>query len=88
MPHPTSLLIDLLDDALSEEGYDVRLAGLGYHVSSDMKGIVLSFSGFNNKLDTLFQMVLRTLKSFNINEERLKITIEKVSTIYTRQTTS
>lgn len=76
--HPISLLVDLLEDALSEEGYNARLAGLSYNLSNGTKGVTLSVGGFDNKLGVLFEMILRTLKGFEIKEERLKVIAEKV----------
>lgn len=73
-----SLLADLLEDDLSELTYDAQLAGLGYSVGNHRGGLVISVSGYNDKLGTLLDTVVRRLVEFEVKPDRLKVISEQV----------
>lgn len=75
---PQSLLVELLNDALSEITYDASLAGLNYSVGGQMTGLYIAFGGYNDKLPVLVNTVIEKLKTFTIDPARLKIMTEKV----------
>lgn len=73
-----SLLADLLDDDLSEVTYDARLAGLGYGVTNHRGGLVVSVSGYNDKLGTLLDTVVERLVNLEVKPDRLSVIAEQV----------
>ncbi|GBE85090.1 Putative zinc protease [Sparassis crispa] len=78
----TRLLVDLVEDALSEVTYDADIAGLSYSVGNHRKGIQISVSGFNDKLSVLLRTVLDKLTGLIIDCERLAVFKEQVGREY------
>ena len=75
----TNLLIDLFKDSIVEEFYDADLAGLYYRINSNTYGVVVSFSGFNEKMSVLVENIFEKLASFKIDPKRFNILKESVS---------
>ncbi|KAK4227046.1 Metalloenzyme, LuxS/M16 peptidase-like protein [Podospora fimiseda] len=76
------LVTDLIEDALEEYSYDAKLAGLVYTVYSDVKGIYLYVSGYNDKLAVLLEEVLATVRNFEVKDERFAIVKERLVRSY------
>ena len=72
------MLVDLVEDALSEIGYDATLAGLQYELANTTKGLELSVRGYNDKLPALLSTVVDMLKQVEIREARLKVFSDEV----------
>jgi insulysin len=76
------LFTDLVRDALEEYSYDAELAGLEYTVSLDGKGLFIEVSGYNDKLPVLLEKVLRTMRDWELQEDRFIILKERLSRGY------
>lgn len=72
------LLVDLLDDALSELTYAATLAGLSYDVTHEKAGVYLSVSGYSDKLPLLLRAVVDKIVEFEIKEDRVAVYKEQV----------
>lgn len=66
----TRLYLDLVDDALSEFRYAAGLAGSGYGLSVDERGMLVRLYGFSEPLPTLFDTLLVELAEHSIDPER------------------
>lgn len=75
---PNRLLVDLLDDALSELTFAATLAGLSYDVTHEKAGVYLSVSGYSDKLPLLLRAVVDKLVEFEIKEDRVAVYKEQV----------
>lgn len=75
------LLVDLLDDALSELTYAATLAGLSYDVTHEKAGVYLSISGYSDKLPLLLRAVVDKLVEFEIKEDRVAVYKEQVRSL-------
>lgn len=73
------LYADLVRDALEEYSYDADLAGLGYNVSMDARGLVVEVAGYNDKLPVLLEQVLLTMRDLDIKEDRFDIVKERLT---------
>ena len=69
----TQLYVDVVREGLNEFGYPVRLSGLDFNISYSKKGIILSFSGFSDKILDLAKSIVSRLKNININHKTFKI---------------
>ncbi|KAI0077374.1 LuxS/MPP-like metallohydrolase [Panus rudis PR-1116 ss-1] len=78
----TRLLSDLLDDDLSEVTYYAELAGLGYSVNNYRGGLLVSVTGYNDKLGVLLDTVMERLKNLVIKPDRLKVMAEQLDREY------
>ncbi|THH18538.1 hypothetical protein EUX98_g8939 [Antrodiella citrinella] len=74
----TRLLTDLLEDDLAEVTYDAQLAGLKLSVTTHRGGIVVSVSGYNDKLSVLLDTVLGRLKTLVVKSDRLDVMKEQL----------
>ncbi|KAI0952754.1 hypothetical protein AcW1_007154 [Taiwanofungus camphoratus] len=74
----TRLLADLTEDALSEMTYDAALAGLACSVTNHTHGLLISVSGYNDKLPLLLQTALTKLRDLVVDPGRLKVIAEQV----------
>ena len=72
------MLIDLVENALSEITYDADLAVLGYSLSCHDEGLSVSVGGYNDKLAVLPRIVLDKLCTLGVDPERLNIVPDKV----------
>jgi insulysin len=57
----TDLYLALVLDALQEQLYPARLAGIGYHIAQTGDGVLASVSGFSDKLGAVLQLLLEKL---------------------------
>lgn len=64
------LYLDLVDDALSEFRYAAGLAGSGYGLSTNSRGLLLRLYGFSDPLPTLFDTLLVELAEHSIDPDR------------------
>ncbi|EMD38222.1 hypothetical protein CERSUDRAFT_82469 [Gelatoporia subvermispora B] len=69
----TRLYADLVNDALTEYTYDADLAGLSYNFASQMLGLYVTLTGYNDKLHVLAHHVLERARSLQIVPERLQV---------------
>lgn len=74
----TRLFADLVRDSLTEDTYDAALAGLSYGVHSNMLGIHVSTSGYNDKQHVFLELILQRIRDLEIKEERLVVMKDKV----------
>lgn len=70
---------DIVNDSLSEFSYDADLAGLSYNFLQHSGGLLVSMSGYNDKMVVLVQHVLEKIKALAVNPERLAVMKEQVS---------
>ncbi len=78
----TSLFIDLFKDAVAEEFYAADLAGLEYKISQNSYGLVVSFSGFNDKMGVLVESLFEKMANFKVDSRRFEILKESVRLFY------
>lgn len=79
----TSIIVALVNDALSEVSYSAHLAGLQYSLKSTTRGILLHLTGYYDKLGDLAAMVVETLCNVaNISEKRFSFVKEKIRKDY------
>lgn len=69
--------VELITDSLNEFAYDADLAGLSYSVTSDMRGLTISISGYNDKLPVLARQVLERVRRLEVEPERLAVILEQ-----------
>ncbi|KAG0054713.1 Insulinase (Peptidase M16) [Gryganskiella cystojenkinii] len=76
----TALVIDLLNDSLTEQLYGAGLAGLTYNFNYNNlpEGPILSIHGYNHKANVLLEKIVRSLKEFKIDPERFPRIKDKV----------
>ncbi|KAI0815411.1 peptidase M16 inactive domain-containing protein [Xylaria sp. FL0064] len=72
------LFTDLVWDALEEYSYDAELAGLGYSVTCDPRGLLVNVSGYNDKLPVLLEQVLITMRDLIVKDDRFEIIKERL----------
>ncbi|WP_108124966.1 insulinase family protein [Saccharospirillum mangrovi] len=68
----TQLYLDLVDDSLSEFRYAAGLAGSGYGLSTNERGMHLRLYGFSQPLPTLFDTLLVELAEHSIDPDRFE----------------
>ncbi|KAK2595763.1 metalloprotease [Conoideocrella luteorostrata] len=76
------LFAELVRDALEEDSYNWDLAGVHYTISFDRRGLVLNFSGYNDKLPVLLEQVAVTTRDLSIKDERFDIVKERLTRGY------
>eukprot|EP00173_Palmaria_palmata_P002734 Plantae.Rhodophyta-Palmaria_palmata.ctg2845.p1 GENE.Plantae.Rhodophyta-Palmaria_palmata.ctg2845~~Plantae.Rhodophyta-Palmaria_palmata.ctg2845.p1 ORF type:complete len:633 (+),score=134.09 Plantae.Rhodophyta-Palmaria_palmata.ctg2845:236-1900(+) len=74
----TKAFIALLKDDLNTFAYDAELAGLDYDVDAVDNGLVLSLSGYNDKILVLFNKVLEKMTSFCCDPERFAMICDQL----------
>jgi insulysin len=62
-----------------EYSYDAEIAGLSYQVSTMSDALVLSVSGYNDKLDVLLKVVLEKIKELQVDPQRFELIKDRVS---------
>ncbi len=65
----SQLYTDAISEGLNEFGYPVRLAGLEYDINVDKKGIILTFSGYSDRILELIKKVSGRLKDISIDKK-------------------
>ncbi|MEL6346232.1 MAG: insulinase family protein [Myxococcota bacterium] len=68
----------LIQDSLQEFGYPLRLAGLGYGVDNRSRGMVITVSGYDEKLPMLFDEIVGRVQDFTIDEQRFALQKERM----------
>lgn len=66
----TRLYLDLVDDALSEIRYQAGMAGSGYGLSQNDRGLQLRLYGYSDRLPVLMDTLLVELTEHEIDQER------------------
>ncbi len=74
----TSLLVELLEDELTEFSYPAYLAGLNFRVYGHVRGITIRIEGYPQKQSILLNKILSTLTNLTIREKRLNTHIERL----------
>jgi insulysin len=74
-----NLFVDLLMDSLTEYAYDAELAGLKYKINTTNYGIVITLSGFSDKMDVLLKTIVERMATFKVDPQRFNILKESVS---------
>ena len=65
----SQLYTDAISEGLNEFGYPVRLAGLEYSINVNKKGIILTFSGYSDRILELIKKVSGRLKEITIDKK-------------------
>ncbi len=65
----SQLYVDAISEGLNEFGYPVRLAGLEYGINVDKKGIILTFSGYSDRILELIKKVSGLLKEITVDKK-------------------
>ena len=65
----SQLYTDAISEGLNEFGYPVRLAGLEYSINVDKKGVILTFSGYSDRILELIKKVSGRLKEITIDKK-------------------
>jgi insulysin len=66
-----------VNDSLTEFAYDAEVAGLVYNVAAVSTGLWISLSGYNDKMAVLSRHVIRKVKDFVVDPERLEVMKEQ-----------
>lgn len=67
-----------MTDSLAEFSYDAEIAGLQYQYASHSLGLLVTLSGYNDKLPVLAHHVFERIKDIRIDPERLQVMKEHV----------
>ena len=67
-----------MNDSLAEFSYNAGIAGLTYKLLDNATGLVLTTSGYNDKMPLLLEHILDRIKNLDINPERLEVMKEQV----------
>lgn len=62
------LWVQLFNESLREILYSAEMAALYGNFSLDVKGLLLNITGFNDSIPALLEEILRTLKSFKVED--------------------
>ncbi|OCK75895.1 hypothetical protein K432DRAFT_307572 [Lepidopterella palustris CBS 459.81] len=80
-PHSTvatHLYRELVQDALVEYSYDAEISGLGYSIIAHTSGLDVSVYGYNDKMSTLLEKVLVSMRDLDVREDRFNIIKERL----------
>jgi insulysin len=58
----------MVQEGLNEIAYPMQMAGIGYSLGINKKGVILSFGGYSEKITDLLSLVTKNLTRININE--------------------
>ncbi|KAI0221377.1 metalloprotease [Massospora cicadina] len=72
------LLRDIAVEGLAEYGYDAQLAGLGYELDVQFRGITVVVHGYSHKLEKLLDAILRHLTTSNVAAHAFEMCKEKM----------
>ncbi|KAG0198344.1 Insulinase (Peptidase M16) [Mortierella sp. GBA30] len=64
------LYLNLVKDALNEEAYSAKQAGLVYMLEMDAEGIILQIEGYNDKANLLLEKVIHTMRTLKVDPDR------------------
>jgi len=78
----SQLYTDAISEGLNEFGYPVRLAGLEYGINVDKKGIILTFSGYSDRILELIKKVSGRLKGITIDKKTFNALKEVRARLY------
>lgn len=68
------LYASVVKEMLNETAYNAAMAGLGFDISASSRGLDLSFSGYNDTLDSLVLEVVTSLRAYNSSaKKRLEV---------------
>ncbi|MFT5756138.1 MAG: insulysin [Alteromonadaceae bacterium] len=67
------LFVDLFSDAIIEQHYNAELAGIHYHLYSHQGGMTLQLSGLSEKQGDLLTLLLNSLKTQQVAEQRFNL---------------
>lgn len=73
----TYLLIDLLQDSLTETVYEARIAGLRLEISQAYEGVAFSLCGYDCKLPLLLETVISKALKFQTDPKRFAVHKDK-----------
>lgn len=74
------LMIEALNDALSEQAYYAQVAGQSYQISKTYNGIDIQISGFNDKQSDLMALILNQMSHLTLSDStfaRLKERLQR-----------
>lgn len=74
----TKVFIAMLKDDLKTFAYDAEIAGLGYDVDAVDNGLVLSLSGYNDKILVLLNKVLEKMTRFCCDPDRFAMICDQL----------
>ncbi|ODV92635.1 hypothetical protein CANCADRAFT_56288 [Tortispora caseinolytica NRRL Y-17796] len=74
-----SFVSDMLTYYLNEYSYAADMAGLKYKLSSSDSGMVLSISGYNDKLHVLLEKILQEIVAFTVKPDIFKVVKQKLT---------
>ncbi|PIA15917.1 a-pheromone processing metallopeptidase Ste23 [Coemansia reversa NRRL 1564] len=69
----TSVFLQMLKDTLTELTYDAEVAGLWFEVRDNVEGIQVHVDGFNDKLLRLLQIVMETLRGYQVEQAQFEV---------------
>jgi insulysin len=76
------LYIKCLEEKLNHYSYPAQIADLSYHISRTANGILLSFSGYRDNAETLFDILLEHLKNCHPSRQAFQNFKESLSRRY------
>lgn len=66
----TRIYSEMIKDALSEYSYYAELAGFHFNFQNTVDGLLLSVSGFNEKMGLLLETIVKKFKASDLNESQ------------------
>ena len=77
-----ALYKELVDDSLNEYSYDASIAGLGYNVDQQGRGLNVAIGGYNDKMHVLLEKVLVSMRDLEFTQERFDIIKDRLDRAY------
>lgn len=78
----TQMVVELVKDSLEEYSYNAEIAGLEYDITRRANGIEVDLSGYNDRMPTLLEKVLTSVRDLTIKQDRFDIILERVTRSY------
>ncbi|KXS20116.1 hypothetical protein M427DRAFT_52375 [Gonapodya prolifera JEL478] len=78
----TKLYTELVKDSLNEYSYFADVAGLSYYLEAQVDGLLLGFSGYNDKISLLVEKVAERMRTLEVDPVRFELIAEQLSRSY------
>lgn len=75
----SQIYTNLVEESLAEVTYDSSLAGLNFSVGTEVDGLQIVVSGYNDKLSVLLKVVLEKLQNETVDQTSFNMIHERVS---------
>ena len=66
------LLVAIIKDTLNEQSYPASLAGLGFSLDANSRGVDINFQGYNDRMGALIELVFEAVRSPTLSKKRFR----------------